>query len=203
MCLILTVNKRAMKKIKFIIISILTLVIFQNCSDNDNDSSNNTCNLLYVFDAAIGLFTQANGYSLQTINNKLHQIEVKPSIGGTICGISYQNAPNYSGTYQFSIYVDNQLKYQGDLSFTQNSYEIKSIPNFQFNANQTIKVVRICNSSNPSDWIGEVFRKLDYSNINFPLTHGNIEYINGISHDNDGGPINSVVPSLLLTFKAN
>lgn len=196
-----------MKNLRFIVIALL-VVTLQNCSDNDDNPENNICNLLYVIDASAGLFNEANGYSLQTMDNRIHRLSVNPTIGGKICGISYKNAPGYTGTYEFKILVSNQIRYQGNLSFSQNAYQEISIPEIAFNANETIEIIRTCYSPNPSDWVGEVFRRTDYSDITFPLTHGNIVYNFGWTYDDPAiletnAPYSAVVPVLLLTFKAN
>ncbi len=198
-----------MKNLKLILLS-LTAVLFTNC-DNDTDPTNNACDSTYVTNSITAAFSTANNYNdLETMDLEMHEYKMKINANGEICSIGYQNPTVFAGSYTMEVINEtSNVSYTGIHSFSQANLDYQNISTPVPVASGDIISVRrtiIQSSPNVSETIGRLLRKSDYTNVPFPITQGNVEFLssNFVSSNNNGGPVpNFGMPYIAVGFKVN
>ena len=196
-----------MKNLKKIAV-LLTFSLFAITScDNDDDATNNACDESYVNTPITNAFSLANGYDdlPETMDLETHQYRIKINANGEICSVGYQNPSTWTGSYL--ILIKNETTNQqtsANLSFSQSQLEYKYISPLIVNAGDIIKVERtIFGHTLLNETIGRILRKSDYSNVPYPITQGNVEFLSSDFYG-AGGPVpNFAQPYIPLGFKVN
>ena len=197
-------NKKRFKNFVFL----LTLILFAITScDNDNDPTNNVCDEGYISTAITNAFSTANGYDdlPEYMDLKTHEYRIKINANGEICSVGYQNPSVWTGDYIIEIINETtNASYSGTHSFSQTQLEYQSITPVPVNSGDIIKVMRtIVNSTSADQPVGRILRKSDYTNVPYPITQGNVEFLSSNFYGG-GGPVpNFGQPYIALGFKVN
>ncbi len=197
-------NKKKLKKSTFVLI--LSLFIFSSC-DNDNDPTNNVCDDSYVNTAITDAFSLANGYDdlPENMDLKTHQYRMKINADGEICSVGYQNPSTWTGNYIIEIINEtSNASYSGTHSFSQAQLDYQSITPVAVSSGDIIKVMRtISNNTSLNETVGRILRKSDFTNVPYPITQGNVEFLSSDFYGS-GGPVpNFGQPYIPLGFKVN
>jgi len=193
-------------KMKTILIIILTTVLFVSC-DNDNDPTNNVCDDNYVNTLITDAFSATNGYDdlPEFMDLKTHQYRIKINADGEICSVGYQNPSTWTGNYIIEIINETtNVSYSGTHSFSQAQLDYQSITPVAVSSGDIIKVMRtISNSTSLNETVGRILRKSDFTNVPYPITQGNVEFLSSNFYGS-GGPVpNFGQPYIPLGFKVN
>lgn len=189
------------------ILFIIGLFTIISCSNNNNPA-NNVCDESYVNSAITNIFSAANGYDdlPEFMDLKTHQYRLKINADGEICSVGYQNPSTWTGDYIIEIINETtNQSYSGTHSFSQAQLDFQSInPPVTVNSGDIIKVMRtIVNNTSLDQTVGRVLRKSDYSNVPYPLTDGNVEFLSSNFYGS-GGPVpNFAQPYIALGFRTN
>lgn len=196
-----------MKKLKkFVFLSILSLFVLSSC-DNDDDSTNNVCDDSYVNTAITDAFSLANGYDdlPEYMDLKTHEYRVKINADGEICSVGYQNPSTWTGDYIIEVINEtSSASYSGTHSFSQTQLDYQSISPVAVSAGDIIKVMRtISNNTSLNETVGRILRKSDFTDVPYPITQGNVEFLSSNFYGS-GGPVpNLGQPYIPLGFKVN
>ncbi|AMC10785.1 hypothetical protein Lupro_05815 [Lutibacter profundi] len=191
---------------KTILLIILTTVLFVSC-DNDNDPTNNVCDDNYVNTLITDAFSATNGYDdlPEFMDLKTHQYRIKINADGEICSVGYQNPSTWTGNYIIEIINETtNASYSGTHSFSQAQLDYQSITPVAVSSGDIIKVMRtIANSTSLNETVGRILRKSDFTNVPYPITQGNVEFLSSDFYGS-GGPVpNFGQPYIPLGFKVN
>lgn len=198
-----------MKTKNFKILAILLTFSFLTTSscDDDNDPVNNVCNDSYVSTPITNLFTAANGYDdlPEMMDLETHQYRIRINAHGEICSVGYQNPSTWTGSYL--IVIKNETTNQqtsGTISFSQAQLEYKYITPLVVNSGDIINVQRtIFGYTSISETVGRILRKSDFTDVPYPITEGNVEFLSSDFYG-AGGPVpNYGQPYIPLGFKVN
>ncbi|MCX7551597.1 hypothetical protein [Xanthomarina sp. F2636L] len=196
-----------MKKFKtFAILSVISLFVLSSC-DNDDDMTNNVCDDSYVNTAITNAFSTANGYDdlPEYMDLKTHQYRIKINADGEICSVGYQNPSSWTGDYVIEIINEtSSASYSGTHSFSQTQLDYQIITPVAVSAGDIIKVMRtISNNTSLNETVGRVLRKSDFTDVPYPITQGNVEFLSSNFYGS-GGPVpNLGQPYIPLGFKVN
>jgi len=193
-----------LKKITFLLI--LSLFVISSC-DNDNDPTNNVCDDSYVNTAITDAFSIINGYDdlSEYMDLKTHQYRIKINANGEICSVGYQNPSTWTGDYIIEIINEtSSVSYSGTHSFSQAQLDYQSITPVAVSSGDIIKVMRtISNNNSLNETVGRVLRKSDFTNVPYPITQGNIEFLSSDFYGS-GGPLpNFAQPYIPIGFEVN
>jgi len=192
-------------KEKLLLVSI-GLLFFTSC-DNDNDPTNNVCENNYVSTAITDAFSVANGYDdlPEFMDLKTHQYRIKINADGEICSVGYQNPSTWTGDYIIEIINETtNTSYTGTHSFSQAQLDYQSINPVSVASGDIIRVLRtIVNNTNLNETVGRILRKSDFSDVPYPITQGNVEFLSSDFYGS-GGPVpNFGQPYIALGFKVD
>lgn len=198
-----------MKTCKAIYLGILFIFgisTFTSCSQNNHEPIN-VCENNYGSTALTTVFSVANGYDNlpEYMDLKTHQYRIKINADGEICSVGYQNPIAWSGDYTIEIINEtSSVSYSGTHSFSQTQLEYQSITAVPVSSGDIIKVMRtISNNTTLNETTGRILRKSDFTNVSYPITHGNMEFLSSDFYGS-GGPLpNFAQPYIPLGFKAN
>src|SRR5690554_1629282 len=201
--LIMKINK----SIYFGLFIALGLLATTSCKkDKNTDPVIKACSETYISTIINNAFSPANGYQLyETMDLITHEYTIQINEDGEICSVGYQNPNTWTGEYTMEVINETTSdSYSGTHSFSQTQLEFQSITPVTVNSGDVITVKRsILNHSNLNETIGNIFQNVDYSNIAYPITQGNIEFISSNFYG-DGGPVpNYGQPYIPLGFRAN
>src|SRR5690554_50430 len=195
---------RSFKKIA--VLSILSLFALSSC-DNDDDLTNNVCDDAYVNIAITDAFSTANGYDdhPESMDLETHEYRMVINADGEICSVGYQNPSTWTGDYLIEVINEtSQASYSGTHSFSQAHLDYQSITPVTVSSGDIIKVMRtILNSTSLNETVGRIFRKSDYSDVPYPITVGNIEFLSSNFYGNGGPVLNIGQPYIPIGFKVN
>jgi hypothetical protein len=198
-----------MKKKNAIYLGVLfTIGLFTIIScDNDNDPTNNVCDDTYVSTAITNAFSIANGYDdlSEFMDLKTHKYRIKINADGEICSVGYQNPSTWTGDYIIEIINEtSNASYSGTHSFSQAQLDYQSITPVAVSSGDIIIVMRtISNSTSLNETVGRILRKSDFTNVPYPITQGNVEFLSSDFYGS-GGPVpNFGQPYIPLGFKVN
>ncbi len=186
--------------------ALISLLFFISC-DNDNDPNNNVCENNYVSTAITDAFSVTNGYDdlPEFMDLKTHQYRIKINADGEICTVGYQNPSTWTGNYTIEIINETtNMSYSGTHSFSQMQLDYQSINPISVASGDIIKVMRtITNNTNLNETVGRILRKSDFSNVPYPISQGNVEFLSSDFYGS-GGPLpNFAQPYIALGFKVN
>lgn len=175
--------------------------------DNDNDPTNNVCDNTYVNTAITNAFSVANGYDdlPEFMDLKTHKYRIKINANGEICRVGYQNPSTWTGDYTIEIINETtNVSYSGTHSFSQTQLDYQNITPVLVSSGDIIVVMRtILNNTSLNETIGRVLRKSDFTNVPYPITQGNVEFLSSNFYGS-GGPLpNFGQPYIPLGFKVN
>ncbi|MEO8932914.1 MAG: hypothetical protein ABI295_01300 [Xanthomarina sp.] len=196
-----------MKKLKKIaLVSILSLFVLSSC-DSDNDPTNNVCDDSYVNTAITDAFSTANGYNdlPEFMDLQTHEYRLKINADGEICSIGYQNPSTWTGDYLMEVINETSGDfYSGTHSFSQAQLDYQGITPVAVSSGDIIKVMRtIVNNTSVGETIGRSLRKDDFTDVPYPITQGNVEFLSSNFYGS-GGPVpNLSQPYIPLGFKVN
>lgn len=191
------------KKVKLLTLSLLFIV---SC-DNDDDITNNVCEEEFVTSAITDAFSTSNGYDdlPEFMDLKTHEYRIKINADGEICSIGYQNPSTWTGDYTMEVINETtNTSYSGTHSFSQAQIDYQNINPVIVNSGDIIKVMRtILNNTSLNETVGRTLRKSDFSNVPYPITQGNVEFLSSDFYGS-GGPLpNFAQPYIGLGFKVN
>lgn len=189
------------------ILSLLSILIFFISCDNDNDPTNNVCDENYITANITDAFSTANGYNnlAEFMDLKTHMYKIKINSNGKICSVGYQNPSVWTGNYIIEIINETtNATYSGTHSFSQSQLDYQSITPVTVNSGDIIVVMRtIVGNSNLNQTVGRILRKSNNSNVPYPITQGNVEFLSSDFYGS-GGPVpNYGQPYIALGFKLN
>jgi hypothetical protein len=184
----------------------ISLLCITSC-DNDNDPNNNVCDNSYVSTAITDAFSTANGYDdlAEFMDLKTHQYRIKINADGEICSVGYQNPSTWTGDYVIEIINETTTaSYSGTHSFSQAQLDYQNINPVMVTSGDIIKVMRtISNNSNLGETVGRILRKSDFSDVPYPITQGNVEFLSSDFYGSGGPMPNFGQPYIALGFKVN
>lgn len=185
---------------------IVGLFTITACSTN-NPQPVSVCDESFGTNALTSVFSAANGYDNlpEYMDLKTHQYRVKINANGEICSVGYQNPSAWSGNYIIEIINETtNASYSGTHSFSQTQVDFQSITPVAVNSGDVVKVMRtIVNNTNLNETVGRILRKADFSNVPYPITHGNMEFLSSDFYGS-GGPVPNIgQPYIPLGFKSN
>ena len=192
---------------KSILLIIISATLFFSC-DNDNDPTNNVCENNYVSSAITDVFSTANGYDdlPEFMDLETHEYVIRINADGEICSVGYQNPSTYTGAYSIEILNNGSgTTYQGNHTFSQAQLDYQNITPIQVSLGDLITVKRtiIAGYTGLDQTVGRILRKSDYTDVPFPITIGNIEFVSSNFYG-AGGPVpNFGMPYIGLGFKVN
>jgi hypothetical protein len=191
---------------KFAILFTFSLFVISSC-DNDNDPTNNVCDDSFVNTAITDAFSSVNGYDdlPEFMDLKTHKYRMKINADGEICSVGYQNPSTWAGDYIIEIINEtSNASYSGTHSFSQVQLDYQSITPVAVSLGDIIIVMRtIINNTTLNETVGRVLRKSDFTNVPYPITQGNIEFLSS-DFFGSGGPVpNFAQPYIPLGFKVN
>ena len=193
-----------------IISFILAATFLISCSDDDNDSTNNVCKEVDsgISQGLITAFSNVAGYDdlPEYMDLETHQYTIKINTDGEICSIGYRNPSTYTGSYTMEISnVTSGNNYTGVHSFSQSATSYVSITPITVQSGDVIKVKRtiLPGYGLLNKTIGRIFRKSDFTNVPYPITAGNVEFLSSDFYG-AGGPVPNIgQPYITLGFKLN
>ncbi|HLV38845.1 hypothetical protein [Xanthomarina sp.] len=195
---------KSLKKIA--LLSMLSLFVLSSC-DNDDDATNNVCDDSYVDTAITDAFSTANGYDdhAEFMDLNTHEYRMVINADGEICSVGYQNPSTWTGDYLMEVINEtSQASYSGTHSFSQSQLDYQSITPVSVSSGDIIKVSRtIVNSTSVSETVGRTLQKSDYSDVPYPITVGNIEFLSSNFYGNGGPVLNIGQPYIPIGFKVN
>jgi len=136
---------------------------------------------------------------------KTHQYRIKINANGEICSVGYQNPSTWTGDYIIEIINEtSSVSYSGTHSFSQAQLDYQSITPVAVSSGDIIKVMRtISNNNSLNETVGRVLRKSDFTNVPYPITQGNIEFLSSDFYGS-GGPLpNFAQPYIPIGFEVN
>ncbi len=148
-------------------------------------------------------------YYMWPMDLERHEYKFKSSVDGQICALGYQS---YQQTTPWA--VDNSgvsytLEIVGGPSVTQTFSnavpEYVSVTPFDIVAGQEYTIRRTGGDGLDAS-SGRSTRPVDYTNVSFPITRGNITFTASTYYDvvGNGGPVNSIsIPQILFEFVEN
>lgn len=191
---------------KTILLVILTTTLFFSC-DNDNDPTNNVCENDYVSALITDAFSTANGYDdlPEFMDLETHEYEIKINANGEICSVGYQNPSSYTGDYTMEVInLTSGTSYSGTHTFSQAQLVYQNITPVTVSSGDIIHVKRTIGTyTNLGETVGRILRKSDFTDVPYPITQGNVEFL-GSSFYGAGGPVpNFGQPYIALGFKVD
>jgi hypothetical protein len=201
-----TKNMKKLFKTTALLFLLSLLTILASC-DNDNDPTNNVCEDHYVSTPITDAFSVANGYDdlAENMDLETHVYVIRIHADGEICSVAYQNPSTYAGDYFIEILNNgSSTMYTGNHSFSQTELEYQNITPVSVASGDLITIQRTINNSNALNQnVGRILRKSDSTDVPFPFTQGNIEFLSSTFYGG-GGPVpNYGLPYIPLGFKLN
>ncbi|MBP0904695.1 hypothetical protein ACFSKN_10575 [Mariniflexile gromovii] len=193
-----------MKTFKSLLFSFF-VVLISSC-DNDNDPANNVCDTAYVSSAITTAYSTANGCDdIETMDLETHEYSIKINAAGEICSIGYQNPSTYTGGYTMEVTnTTTGTSYSGVHTFSQAGLDYQTIGTpVQVNSGDIITVKRtiLPGYTMLNQTIGRVLRKSNYTDVPYPITQGNVEFLSSNFYGT-GGPVpNFAQPYIALGFQ--
>ena len=194
-----------MKTLKTVLLIVLSTTIFFSC-DNDNDPTNNVCEDAYVNDLIIATFLPSDYDNLpEYMDLKTNKYQMQINANGEICSVGYQNPSTFTGDYTIEI-INNtsSASYTGTHTFSQAQLEYQPITPVPVASGDLITVMRtVVGTTTLAENTGRILRKADFSAVPFPITAGNIVFLNSDFYG-AGGPLpNFALPVIPVGFKVN
>ena len=194
-----------MKTFKTLLFSLFAILII-SC-DNDNDPTNNVCDTTYVSTAITNAYSVMNGYDdlPEYMDLETHEYTVKINATGEICSIGYQNPSTYTGGYTMEIInVNTSTSYSGVHTFSQTGLDYQSITTpVLVNSGDIVTVKRtiLPGYTMLNQTIGRVLRKSNYSDVPYPITEGNLEFLSSNFYGTGGPLLDFAQPYIAFGFQ--
>lgn len=194
------------KIIRSVFLLTISLFLIVSC-DNDDDSTNNVCDNNFVNMALVDAFSTANGYDdlPEFMDLKTHEYRIKINADGEICTVGYQNPSTWTGDYTMEIINETtNTSYSGTHSFSQLQLEYQNITVVPVNSGDVVRVMRtIVNNTSLNETVGRTLRRSDFTNVPYPITIGNVEFLSS-NFSGSGGPLPDFAqPYIALGFKVD
>lgn len=194
-----------MKTIKTLIFCFAATLII-SC-DNDNNPTNNVCDITYVSTLITNAFTAANGYNdLTTMDLETHEYTIQINANGEICSVGYQNPSTYTGGYTMEVInTTANTSYSGVHTFSQTTLDYQSIIPVLVNSGDIITVKRtiLPGYTALNQTVGRLLRKSNNTTVPYPVTQGNAVFLSSNFYGAGGPAPDFAQPYIALGFKVN
>lgn len=183
---------------------LFSLFVLTSCSSDDN-TINSVCEEDYVNDLIMDAYASSNGYDLmESMDLETHEYKIQINADGEICSIGYQNPSTYAGDYTMEV-INGGTTYSETHSFSQAALDYQSITPIAVSSGDIITVRRtiVQGYGNLSETIGSIYRRTDFTEVAYPITEGNVVFLESNFYG-AGGPVpNYGQPYITLGFKEN
>ena len=136
-------------------------------------------------------FSTINGYDdfPETMDVETHKYRIKINENGEICSVGYQNPSTWTGDYIIEIINETSgASYSGTHTFSQTQLDYQNITPVLVSSGDIIAVIRtITNYTYLDETIGRIFVKSNSSEVPYPITQGNVEFLSSNLYG-AGGP---------------